>query len=173
MLQKKEGKRSSPRHAIHFVMKASVCPLMQTDLLLSNHPRNSFILASHCLSTSTPFIHVPSNASSRVPSLTPVGDPFTAGAQYADGTTDITRTIRLKDMTSSSADHAASPSQGAPPATDERRAFTLVLKGHIALDTAVFPENTPGNLAVSTSFVVLLYAWACPSVFSVHSVLLA
>ncbi|HZL61550.1 MAG TPA: aminopeptidase P family protein [Pseudolabrys sp.] len=50
-----------------------------------------------------------------------------SGAQYEDGTTDITRTVVV----------------GTP--TDEMRdRFTRVLKGHIAIATAVFPENTSG-----------------------------
>ena len=50
-----------------------------------------------------------------------------SGAQYEDGTTDITRTVAV----------------GAP--SDEMRdRFTRVLKGHIAIATAVFPENTSG-----------------------------
>ncbi|RCI13955.1 hypothetical protein L249_8101 [Ophiocordyceps polyrhachis-furcata BCC 54312] len=50
-----------------------------------------------------------------------------SGAQYLDGTTDTTRTL-----------HFGTPS----PA--ERKAYTLVLKGVIALDTAVFPKGTTG-----------------------------
>ena len=51
-----------------------------------------------------------------------------SGGQYLDGTTDITRTVAI----------------GVP--TDEmRRRFTLVLKGHIALGRAVFPEGTNGT----------------------------
>ncbi|MGF1609667.1 MAG: aminopeptidase P family protein [Kiloniellales bacterium] len=51
-----------------------------------------------------------------------------SGAQYLDGTTDVTRTIAI----------------GAP--TDEmRRRFTLVLKGHIAMATARFPRGTTGS----------------------------
>ena len=50
-----------------------------------------------------------------------------SGAQYEDGTTDITRTVAV----------------GTP--TDEMRdRFTRVLKGHIAIASAVFPENTSG-----------------------------
>ncbi len=50
-----------------------------------------------------------------------------SGGQYEDGTTDVTRTIAI----------------GAP--SDEmRERFTLVLKGHIALATARFPEGTKG-----------------------------
>ena len=50
-----------------------------------------------------------------------------SGGQYADGTTDVTRTIAI----------------GTP--TDEMRdRFTRVLKGHIAITTARFPEKTTG-----------------------------
>nr|XP_043620664.1 aminopeptidase P2 [Erigeron canadensis] len=50
-----------------------------------------------------------------------------SGAQYLDGTTDITRTV-----------HFGQPSER------QKECFTRVLQGHIALDQAVFPENTPG-----------------------------
>ncbi|CCG82042.1 Xaa-pro aminopeptidase [Taphrina deformans PYCC 5710] len=50
-----------------------------------------------------------------------------SGAQYKDGTTDITRTWHFKE-----------------PSAFERKAFTLVLKGHIAIATAVFPRGTTG-----------------------------
>lgn len=49
-----------------------------------------------------------------------------SGGQYDCGTTDITRTLHL----------------GSPTA-HQRRCFTLVLKGHIGLDTAVFPDGEP------------------------------
>jgi Xaa-Pro aminopeptidase len=52
-----------------------------------------------------------------------------SGGQYLDGTTDVTRTIWT------------GPDE-APPAVKDR--FTRVLKGHIALATAVFPEGTAG-----------------------------
>lgn len=51
-----------------------------------------------------------------------------SGAQYLDGTTDVTRTVAV----------------GAP-SEEARRAFTLVLKGHIALATARFPKGTTGS----------------------------
>ncbi|MGY6532135.1 aminopeptidase P family protein [Glycocaulis sp.] len=51
-----------------------------------------------------------------------------SGAQYPDGTTDITRTVPIGE-----ADAAM------------RRAFTLVLKGHIALSRIRFPEGTTGS----------------------------
>ena len=50
-----------------------------------------------------------------------------SGAQYLDGTTDITRTITLGKTTD-----------------EERRDFTLVMKGHIALALAKYPEGTRG-----------------------------
>src|SRR5215472_1769276 len=50
-----------------------------------------------------------------------------SGGQYEDGTTDITRTVAV----------------GAPQA-DIRKNFTLVLKGHIAIARAIFPDGTTG-----------------------------
>lgn len=50
-----------------------------------------------------------------------------SGAQYLDGTTDTTRTLHFGE-----------------PTDMERRAYTLVLKGNIALDKAVFPKGTSG-----------------------------
>ena len=50
-----------------------------------------------------------------------------SGGQYQDGTTDVTRTLAV----------------GAPSA-DMRKAFTLVLKGHIAMARVVFPDGTTG-----------------------------
>lgn len=50
-----------------------------------------------------------------------------SGAQYMDGTTDITRTIALGALTE-----------------EEKRDYTLVLKGHIALARAKFPAGTRG-----------------------------
>ena len=52
-----------------------------------------------------------------------------SGGQYLDGTTDVTRTIWT--------------GPDAPPAEIKDR-FTRVLKGHIAIATAVFPENVAG-----------------------------
>ena len=51
-----------------------------------------------------------------------------SGAQYLDGTTDITRTIVLGEITK-----------------EEKRDFTLVLKGHIALSKAKFTYGTTGT----------------------------
>ena len=50
-----------------------------------------------------------------------------SGAQYLDGTTDITRTVTI-----------------GKPTAEMRERFTLVLKGHIAIATARFPKGTRG-----------------------------
>ncbi len=50
-----------------------------------------------------------------------------SGAQYADGTTDITRTVAI-----------------GKPTEEMRVRFTAVLKGHIAIATARFPAGTRG-----------------------------
>lgn len=52
-----------------------------------------------------------------------------SGGQYPAGTTDITRTVWLGPDA---------------PSSQLRDRFTRVLKGHIAIATLVFPENTPG-----------------------------
>ncbi len=51
-----------------------------------------------------------------------------SGGQYTYGTTDITRTIAL-----------------GTPTQEQKHDFTLVLKGHIALGTAIFPQGTRGG----------------------------
>lgn len=51
-----------------------------------------------------------------------------SGAQYEDGTTDITRTIPLGPLTD-----------------EERRVYTLVLKGHIQLELCKFPRGASGT----------------------------
>jgi len=51
-----------------------------------------------------------------------------SGAQYLDGTTDITRTLAV-----------------GTPTAEMRRRFTLVLKGHIAIATVRFPQGTTGS----------------------------
>jgi Xaa-Pro aminopeptidase len=52
---------------------------------------------------------------------------FDSGGQYLDGTTDITRTIALSELT-----------------TRQKTDFTVVLKGMISLTLAKFPTNTRG-----------------------------
>ena len=51
-----------------------------------------------------------------------------SGAQYLDGTTDITRTIAV-----------------GPLSQQMKEDYTMVLKGHIAIATAQFPEGTRGS----------------------------
>jgi len=51
-----------------------------------------------------------------------------SGGQYIDGTTDITRTVPIGE-----------------PTDEMRDRFTRVLKGHIAIATAVFPKGTRGS----------------------------
>jgi len=51
-----------------------------------------------------------------------------SGGQYVDGTTDITRTVPIGE-----------------PTDEMRDRFTRVLKGHIAIATAVFPKGTRGT----------------------------
>jgi Xaa-Pro aminopeptidase len=50
------------------------------------------------------------------------------GGQYLDGTTDVTRTVAVGE-----------------PDADQRRMFTLVLKGHVAMATVRFPAGTTGH----------------------------
>ena len=51
-----------------------------------------------------------------------------SGAHYLEGTTDTTRTIKIGKVSSEMIND-----------------YTLVLKGHIAIATAIFPENTKGK----------------------------
>ncbi len=51
-----------------------------------------------------------------------------SGGQYVDGTTDITRTVPIGE-----------------PTEEMRDRFTRVLKGHIAIATAIFPKGTRGS----------------------------
>ena len=51
-----------------------------------------------------------------------------SGGQYPDGTTDITRTVPIGE-----------------PSADMKRHYTLVLKGHIAMDCVRFPVGTTGT----------------------------
>ena len=67
------------------------------------------------------------------PETTPIVRPAglllsDSGGQYEDGTTDITRTLAL-----------------GPPSAEERQVYTTVLKCHIRLATARFPQGTTGS----------------------------
>lgn len=63
-----------------------------------------------------------------------------SGGQYTFGTTDITRTVVI-----------------GTPTPDQKRDFTLVLKGHIALSCAKFPEGTRG---AQLDVLARQYLWA-------------
>ncbi|XP_073293768.1 aminopeptidase P1-like isoform X1 [Primulina huaijiensis] len=54
---------------------------------------------------------------------------FDSGAQYLDGTTDITRTVHF-----------------GKPTAHEKASYSAVLKGHIGLGNAIFPNGTTGHV---------------------------
>jgi len=56
-----------------------------------------------------------------------------SGGQYPAGTTDITRTVWIDTP------------NGSEPTTEMKDRFTRVLKGHIQIDQAVFPQGTTGG----------------------------
>ncbi len=62
-----------------------------------------------------------------------------SGGQYLNGTTDITRTITIGN-----------------PTEEQKRHFTLVLKGHIALNSIHFPEGTAG---AQLDTLARMYLW--------------
>lgn len=62
-----------------------------------------------------------------------------SGAQYPDGTTDITRTISIGE-----------------PRREHKQMFTRVLRGHIALARAVFPAGTSG---IQLDVLARQYLW--------------
>jgi Xaa-Pro aminopeptidase len=64
-----------------------------------------------------------------------------SGAQYEDGTTDVTRTVAIGE-----------------PSAEMRERFTRVLKGHIAIARAVFPDGTTGAQLDSFARVFLWQA---------------
>uniref|UniRef100_A0A8B9VM61 Xaa-Pro aminopeptidase 1 n=1 Tax=Anas zonorhyncha TaxID=75864 RepID=A0A8B9VM61_9AVES len=64
-----------------------------------------------------------------------------SGAQYKDGTTDVTRTMHF-----------------GTPSAYEKECFTYVLKGHIAVSAAIFPNGTKGHLLDSFARSAL---WDC------------
>uniref|UniRef100_A0A8C9T7T5 Xaa-Pro aminopeptidase 1 n=1 Tax=Scleropages formosus TaxID=113540 RepID=A0A8C9T7T5_SCLFO len=64
-----------------------------------------------------------------------------SGAQYRDGTTDVTRTVHF-----------------GTPSAYEKECFTYVLKGHIAVSAAIFPNGTKGHLLDSFARSAL---WDC------------
>lgn len=63
-----------------------------------------------------------------------------SGAQYYDGTTDVTRTVHFGE-----------------PSSEEQNAFTYVLQGHIQLEKAVFPHLTK---ATALDVLARQYLWS-------------
>lgn len=63
-----------------------------------------------------------------------------SGGQYLDGTTDITRTFSLST-----------------PTHEEKQAYTLILKGMIALSRAIFPKGTMG---IQLDILARQYLWS-------------
>ena len=57
-----------------------------------------------------------------------------SGGQYADGTTDITRTVWIEAEDGNEA-----------PSAEQKDRFTRVLKGHIAIARCAFPQGTSGG----------------------------
>lgn len=64
-----------------------------------------------------------------------------SGAQFLDGTTDVTRTLHF-----------------GKPTDQEKEAYTLVLKGNIALELAVFPKGTTGY---ALDCLARQHLWVC------------
>ena len=73
-------------------------------------------------------VHYEATAETDVPLLPEGFLLLDSGAQYLDGTTDITRTIALGPLTD-----------------EQRRIYTLVLKGHIQIELCKFPSGTRGT----------------------------
>jgi Xaa-Pro aminopeptidase len=69
-----------------------------------------------------------------------------SGGQYPDGTTDITRTVWVQ-----------TPDNASTPPAEVRDRFTRVLKGHIALALATFPQGTNGS---QLDVLARQYLWA-------------
>lgn len=63
-----------------------------------------------------------------------------SGGQYMGGTTDVTRTLAIGH-----------------PSAEQKKHYTLVLKGHLALGNATFPEGTPGS---QLDALARQYLWA-------------
>lgn len=72
-----------------------------------------------------------------------------SGAQYFDGTTDTTRTLHFGE-----------------PTAMEKKAYTLVLKGNIALDMAVFPKGTSG---FALDALARQFLWVCCLITQISS----
>ena len=63
-----------------------------------------------------------------------------SGAQYKDGTTDVTRTHHFGE-----------------PTSHQKRCFTRVLQGHIAVASCIFPSGTCKQFYFSFFFLFFLF----------------
>jgi Xaa-Pro aminopeptidase len=73
-------------------------------------------------------VHYEANEETDIPVMPSGLVLIDSGAQYQDGTTDITRTIALGPVTE-----------------EQKKVYTLVLKGHIQLELAKFPDGACGT----------------------------
>jgi Xaa-Pro aminopeptidase len=73
-------------------------------------------------------VHYRATEESNAPIKAPMVLLLDSGGQYLDGTTDITRTLAIGEVT-----------------PEQKHRFTLVLKGHIALATTSFVKGTTGS----------------------------
>lgn len=113
--------------------KRNITESEATEYLLSQRKRQeNFLGDSFCtISAAGPhgaMIHYHPSASTDVAINNHNLYLFDSGGQYGGATTDVTRTIAVND-----------------PTDEQKENFTRVLKGHIALSTAVFPSNTTGH----------------------------
>ena len=67
-----------------------------------------------------------------------------SGAQYLDGTTDVTRTVHLGE-----------------PTVHMQECYTRVLQGFIAIHRAVFPEGTRVCYDINSACVAIVTPWTC------------
>jgi Xaa-Pro aminopeptidase len=84
--------------------------------------------------------HYSVNADTNIPIETGHLYLVDSGGQYRDGTTDVTRVVAVGE-----------------PTAEMRKRYTQVLKGHIALASAVFPIGTPGG---ALDCLARQYLWA-------------
>ena len=121
----------SPRHADILLFTGAVTRAMRSPALRAwqSAPDPKICISYGACGNSGGIFHAPVTGHHyHVRNFLGCGDLLLdSGAQYLDGTTDITRTIALGKLTE-----------------EEKTDYTLILKGHIDLAMAVFPEGTRG-----------------------------
>ena len=113
-------------HLLDEEQLASKLDSLRTELDLFKGPSFGTISAAGSNAAMCHYSH----KNSKVPGKLEMGSVYLvdSGGQYLDGTTDITRTVAIGEV------------------SDEiKRSFTLVLKGHISLGSAIFPKGTSGH----------------------------